>query len=422
MSENTDTEQDVEGLAIKKMVEDFNAKQIELKGLIDAKAEETKIKALQDSIQEMKDNLLKQVATLNDITVKQGLAITELKEKNKPSNIKHKSLNEALFAAFAEKKDEIDLIVKNNGQQKEALVLKVAVVMGDDTTIDAGSTSVTLTSNTGLISTIRQRELTYRSNVSVGTVGGNRALWIEETDEQGTPIFLGEGDAKTQLSVLYVERTEAVKKIAVYGKVTTELMADLPQLISYIQNNLMKRLDLKIEDKLISATGAGDDPKGMEHYATTFTAGALAAAVINPNELDVIEAIALQVKTAHGLPKALFINPSTLSKIKLIKDDAGRPVWKDYVTTNGIMNVSGLNLIETTAIDAGDFLGGDTSVANVLIREELGIQIGLDGNDFTQNKKTMLIEKRLVQFVSANDTPVLVKGDFTTAIAALQIV
>ena len=108
--------------------------------------------------------------------------------------------------------------------------------------------------------------------------------------------------------------------------------------------------------------------------------------------------------------------------MKLIKDQADRPVWKDYVTIDGSLKISGMTIIESTAITAGTFVGGDTTAVNLLIREELGIQIGLDGNDFTQNKKTMLVEKRLVQFVSANDTPVLVKGDFATAIAALTIV
>lgn len=333
------------------------------------------------------------------------------------------SLAKALEEAFMAQKDTIDAIVKNGGKQSDSLAFEVKTVidMGVANTIGSGSTQVTITQNTGIVSTIRSRELTYASRVSTGRISGNRALWVEETDEQGTPIFIGEGDAKTQLSVKYVEKTESVKKIAVYGKVTTEMLADLPQLISYIQNNLMRRLDLKVEDKLISATGTGDDLKGIKHYATAFSAPAsLAASIVDANELDVIEAIALQVKQAHGNPTTLFIHPGTMAKIKLIKDTAGRPVWKDYVTPEGGMRISGMDIVETTAITEGEFVGGDTSVVNLLYRDELGITIGLDGNDFTNNKKTMLIEKRMVQFVSANDTPVIVDGEFADAINALD--
>jgi hypothetical protein len=49
------------------------------------------------------------------------------------------------------------------------------------------------------------------------------------------------------------------------------------------------------------------------------------------------------------------------------------------------------------------------------------VQIGLDGNDFINNKKTILLEQRLVQFVSANDTAVLVKGTFAAAKALLEV-
>jgi hypothetical protein len=61
------------------------------------------------------------------------------------------------------------------------------------------------------------------------------------------------------------------------------------------------------------------------------------------------------------------------------------------------------------------------TVLNVLFREQLTIQIGLDGNDFINNKKTILAESRLVQFASANDTPCLVKGVFEDAIEDLEV-
>lgn len=335
----------------------------------------------------------------------------------------HASLGEALTAAFAEKADEISAIVKAGGVQSASLKVTVKSVdaISVASTIGAGATQVSITQNTGIISPIRKREATYLAQVSIGGIGTNRAMWIEETDEEGTPIMIAEGASKTQLDVQYVEQTMAVKKIAVYGKVTTELMADIPQLISYIQNNLMKRMDIKLEDQLFGGNGVGDNLKGLSEYAVAFSAGSLANSIAFANEFDVLEAIALQVKTAYGLPNAVFIHPVTMSTMKLIKDSAGRPVWKDYVTIDGSLKVSGMSIVETTAVTAGNFIGGDLSVVNVLKRDELGITIGLDGNDFTQNKKTMLLEKRLVQFVSGNDTAVIVDGDFSTAKAALLL-
>lgn len=400
-----------------------------IKEKIDAKADASEIEKLKLDYQEIlrkneaavNEETARKQEEFNAVIIKHGEEITKLKTNPPIGGKGYKSLNEAIQAAFMEKAEEIATIVKNGGKQEKSLNIsvKAAVVMGNASTIGSGTTQYSLTENTGIISQIRKREMTYLAEVSVGRIGSNIAMWIEETDEQGTPIFIAEGVSKTQLSVIYQEKTASVKKAAVYGKVTTEMMADLPQLISYIENNLMKRLDIVIENNLLTGAAGGDNVTGLKTFATAFSAGALANLIVSANELDVLEAIALQVKTAFGLPKSVFIHPSTMAAIKLIKDSTGRPVWKDYVTIDGSMNISGLKVIESTAVTAGEFIGGDTTVANVLIREDMNIQIGLDGNDFTQNKKTILLEKRLVQFVSANDAPVIVKGTFTAAKAAL---
>ncbi len=350
----------------------------------------------------------------------------QLKAGTKELAEEYTSLEKALKAALKASHDKITAIVKANGKQSEPLTIEVgtkaAVDMSVENTIGAGATQYTITQNTGIISTIRQREEVYLRVVSAGSIGSARALWIEETDQQGTPIFIGEGDPKTQLSVKYVEQLAPVRKIAVYGKVTTELMEDTPQLMSYIQNNLVKRLSIATEDALFNGDGTGDNIKGVIPYATAFDAAEMAATVQDANEFDVLEAVALQVEKAYGKPNAVFVHPSTWRRMKTIKDDNNRPLWKEYVEPNGDIVYDGMRIIRTTAITAGNFVAGDFSVVNVLYRSGITVQIGLDGNDFTNNKKTILVEQRLVQFVSANDTPVLVKGDFTSAKAALNAI
>jgi len=343
----------------------------------------------------------------------------------KPAVKEHVSFKSALRAAFAEKADEIKTILANDGKQSHTLNIEVksAVTMGEDNTIGAGSTAYSLTQNTGIISPILQRVEKYLAAVSVGSIGTQRAMWIEETDQQGTPIFIGEGDGKIQLSTLYVEKTANVKKIAVYGKVTTEMLADLPQLISYIETSLMKKMGVVIENQLFSGNNTGDNLNGLKTVATAFSAGAAAGAIPMANEFDVLNAVATQVELAFGTANAIFVNPSTLQAMKAVKSSQGEVLYKDYmdILGGGEMVVSGMKVIASSMVTAGDFVGGDLKAAHVLFREQANIQIGLDGNDFINNKKTILIESRLVQFVSANETPLIIKGDFATAIAALNL-
>jgi HK97 family phage major capsid protein len=394
---------------------------------LDAKmADALKDKATKEEIKSLIDDAVKGVNdAYTKILKEQGEAIGELKLQIKSHNASGKKMTfeEAIEEAVMAKKDELEAIVKS-GKQKapfEISISKSAITMGENNTIGSGNTQYSLTQNTGIISPIRRREERYLQSVSVGSISNQRALWIEETDPQGNPIFIAEATGKIQLSSKWMEKTASVKKIGAYGKVTTELMADLPQLISYIRNSLMKRLSVAIEDQLFNGDNTGDNLNGAFTLATAFSAGANAGQITSPDEFNVLSAIALQAEVAFGVANAVYIHPSTWAKMKALKNSQGTPIWKDYVDPiNGDVVFEGMKIITTTAVPAGQFIGGDMTVLNVLYREDLNIQIGLDGSDFTQNLKTILVESRLVQFASANDTPVIVKGDFATAKTALQ--
>jgi hypothetical protein len=79
-----------------------------------------------------------------------------------------------------------------------------------------------------------------------------------------------------------------------------------------------------------------------------------------------------------------------------------------------------MRILPSPFVTSGDFLGGDTKVLNVLFREALNIRMVASGDDPINNLMTIIVEARLVQFASANEVTSLIKGDFATAIAALD--
>lgn len=369
------------------------------------------------------------------------------KKKGVGAQSERKSLSAALYEAASqpEIKAQIDKILANGGKQDGPLRFELKGFSIDniqtkdaitesmaDTILAAGSAShYTLTSDTGIISKIRKRILTYLENVTIGRLGVDKpySMWIEELDEQGTPIFIGEGDDKTQLSVRYEEREAKAKKIAVYGKVTTEFLRYLSKLVQYVQNNLMKRMDIVTENQLFTGDNAGDNLNGLVNYATQFDGGkgvangsGLVGLVHNPTYADVFRAIALQVQNSYGTPVLVWVPFDVLGLMDTAKaTESGMYLIPPFRSADGNM-VAGMRLVGTNAL-AGtgiDFIGGDTSVINVEFLQNASVQIGLDGNDFTKNKKTILMEQELVQFVSANDTKVLVKGTFAAALALID--
>lgn len=424
---------------VEKTLEEFNAMTLkEQADYILAKKESEALarkEELENAIAEAnKNNATKE--ELEALTSKQTLVVKELEllgarimKMSEPNGMNaDKVVPFELAMKEAVEANEQFKAVAEGGNQTAPIFMQVkaAVTMGLDTTVEAvGSESqVSITRNTGIVSTLRKRIMKYlQGGVSVASLmGANKAMWIEELDEQGAPIFIGEGDTKTEISVRYEERDMKARKIGVHGKVTTEMMRNLPSLINYIQNNLARRVDIKTEDQLFGGNDTGDNLAGLTEYATAFTGGSLAGTLTAPTNADVFRAVALQVEEAFGIATALYVRPSVLATLDVEKDSNGAYLLPPFRAANGNM-VAGMTLISSNGLPTGvDFIGGDLSVVNVMFSDNMSIQIGMDGNDFTKNKKTILVEQELLQFVSANDTQVLVQGDLAGAITALTVV
>lgn len=403
-----------ESLELKKKIEALEAK---------ATTDATEIKSFKDKLEklEAKKLELKEVEEFKTLATEFATLAIEfkaVKEKGITKEEKIASFGAMCLKELTEKKDAILASLKDGKPYN--MEVKIDSVT-EDNTIFSGDTAISLTQNTGIVSTIRKRILKYLQNVSVGGITTATAMWIEEFGEDGQPIFVHEAIGKPQAIVKYVEKTERVKKIAVFGKMSTEWMSDLPQLVNYLQNNLAKRLDIKTEDKLFNGAGGtgSDDPLGILVNASAFTGGSLAGKVTRPNAADVIRAIALQVEEAYGMANAIFVHPGVLAELDTIKTTEGlyvRPFW-----ANGEL-IAGVRVISTLTLAPNEFVGGDLSVMNVLFREGLNVRIGEVGDDFTDNKKTIVLEQRLVQFISANDYLQIVKGNFSDAADLLEAV
>lgn len=412
---------------VEKTMEEFEAMTSKEQGeyLLAKKENDAKVRKeeLDNAIAEAnKNNVTKE--EMEALTSKHALVVKELEmigariqKMSEPTSTENqKSFAQALNDAITEKSAEFEKLA--NG---EISAVKAVVNITDATTIDAsGSAShYTLTTNTGIVSKLRSRLMTYLSNVSVGRIRGNRAMWIEELDEQGTPVMIAEAATKTKISVRYEERERKSSKIGVHAKVTTEFLRNLPQLVSYVQNNLIKRVDIATEDGLLNGDGTLPNLKGIITYASAFTGGSLNGTLTNPTTSDVFRAIALQVQEAYGMASAVFVSPGVLASLDVQKDTNGAYLLPPFRSADGLM-VAGMQLIPTSGLPSGtDFVGGDLSVVNVAFAAPMTVQVDMSGDDFINNMRTVLVEQELVQWVSANDTQVLVKGDVATAITEL---
>jgi hypothetical protein len=82
--------------------------------------------------------------------------------------------------------------------------------------------------------------------------------------------------------------------------------------------------------------------------------------------------------------------------------------------------MDGIPIVETTAMTAGTFLIGEFGKALVAEKGGIMVDVGLDGNDFTNNMRTILGEWRGEVIIENNDTSAFVTGTFATTNAALE--
>jgi len=389
----------------------------------EAKAKEAFEKA--ETVLKSLDGMLTKAEAME---MQKQLDALDLKSQHQ-ANVKAESFADHFAKAYAPAQKKLEEW-KANGHLKAPITfefeMKEVGAMSLASTIAnvASSGQVTISEFTGIVSPIRQRILAYLSNVSVGSIGTQYAVWVEEYDQEGTPVFIGEGIEKTALDVQYKEQRAKVNKIGVHMKVTTELLEDAGYLMSYIQSNGVKRVETVIENQLF--TGNGTDPQlvGLLSKSTTFTGGSMAGKVEAATNWDVIHGIIAQVRAANGVVNGVFVETGQFHVMLSEKDGD-----KQYILPAGVnfdaqgnLTAWGVRIIPTNALTgtAADFVGGDLSVINVRLRNGIQVAIGESGDDFIDNLKTIRIEQRLVQFVSANDVPVLVKGVFATAKAILE--
>ena len=328
-------------------------------------------------------------------------------------------------------KEDLQDIFKGQKDKKVNFTVKAPVVIGNYNTVEGGGSAsqTSITQDTGIISPLRKRILTYLSNVTMNRMSVDEPflMWMEELDEQGNPTFHGEDDTSPLASVRYEERRMDAKTVSVASTITKNFLRYTNQLYNFLQSNLLKRVDIVTENGLFTGNGTGDNLKGLIEYATAFDGGkgvkdgdGLVDKVEDATNWDVLKAVALQVYNSFGNASAIFIDSDKLAEMEISKDQRGNYIMPPFKSADGNV-VSGMQLIPTTAdLGAFDFVGGDLSAVNVGMLLEMEFEIGYNGTDLKDRRLTVVAERQITQFVSANDTQVLVKGAFEAGKALIQ--
>lgn len=411
---------------------DFLAKAVAEQGELHNEFQESQFKGLEDLIAKKLDSSeiesLKKDGTLTSEIKAEVVRLSEefksLKEVAPVAQFK--SVEQDLAEQLSLKKSEIDSI-KDGDSKKIVLSVKAAATMttGNVTAVGTNGLSMLLNQFEGGITPIPRSAPFFADLFASAPTSGNTISYAEMKNPDGGAGMTGEGSAKTQADFDLVEAKTNVRKITSYIKTSKEALDDIPALAGEINNELVTLIKLKKDSEVLSGAGTGNTLSGVLTNATAFTGGALALAVVTPNNYDVLVAGITQIATAEvvsGQPagfmaNVIVMNPSDVALMKLTKDANKNYIFP--VTLPGSTSVMEVPVISNARMTAGDFLIMDASKGNLRIKEDITLSVGYENDDFTKNLVTILAEMRLAFYIKSQHVKAFVKGTFSTAITAL---
>lgn len=219
-----------------------------------------------------------------------------------------------------------------------------------------------------------------------------------------------ENVTKPESGITFTLDSEAVVTLAHWIPVSKQVLADSPQLRSYIDGRLMYGLKLKEDTQILHGTGANGELSGVYVGRTAY---AVTSPLSYTTKLDIIRDAMTQCHTSEYMPTAIVLNPSDWAEIEQSKDSQGRYLFSNPQSA-AAPNLWGLPVVVTNSMTAGTFLVGAFDMACQLWdREDASIEVGLNSDNFVKNMVTILCEERLA--LTIYRAAGLVGGSFTVA-------
>ena len=266
------------------------------------------------------------------------------------------------------------------------------------------------------------RPVHIRQLIPQGSTSSDVIRFVKESGYSNGSATSAEGATLAQSDFDMTASDSNVRKIGTYFRISEEMLADTPQLTSYISARAPEKL-LNVEDnQVLSGNGTAPNLSGIITDAADFdvsSGGAFYQSVEAANEFDVLVASLNQLALSNYQASYILLHPTDFHKILLLKDSQNNYL-KDQVYSGLQPNFMGVPVIINNAISAGSFLCGNFNVGTQLwIRDNVNVEFFReDGTNVRDGFVTVRVSERIAL---TNYLPnAFVNGSFSTAKAALE--
>lgn len=301
----------------------------------------------------------------------------------------------------------------------QEVTFKAAVSMLPATVNATGTAYVGSTEVISGLNVAPQGDMNIMADADTSGTNAATIVWINKVNEQGNAAFIAPGVLKPLRSFEVAAETSNAKKVAVRFNVATEALEDLDFLAAEINKDGIQEVKRKTNEALLNSTGAGaqkDEPKGIIQYASAFSLTSVKGE--DPDNFGAIRAAAAQVKSLKFNPTKAYINPIEGANMDIKKDKNGQYVLAPFTTSDG-KRVGPVQIIETDEIPVGYVFVGDMKKFHIRPYKGIQIKTGYNGEDFSKNMLTVIVEQRLHAYVNSIDTGAFVYDSFATIKAAI---
>ena len=266
------------------------------------------------------------------------------------------------------------------------------------------------------------RSVHIRNLIPNGTTDAQTIRFPKESAYDDGAAATAQGSTLGQSDFDITATSVNVEKIGTFMRITEEMLADTPQLSSYLSARVPGKV-LSIEDnEILNGDGSAPNLDGLFTDGAAFdtsSSGAFYQSVESANEYDVLVAALNQLALSNYQASSILLNPTDLHKIALLKATTNEYL-KNQIYTGLTPTIMGVPVVVNTAVTAGKFLVGDLNQATQLwIRDNVSVEFSReDSTNFRDGFVTVKVAERVA--LTNYQPNAIVQGTFSTAKTALE--
>lgn len=220
---------------------------------------------------------------------------------------------------------------------------------------------------------------------------------------------------KPKSNLTFESAQAPVRTIAHWEAAHRNVLDDVPQLQSTINNELLYGLTLEEDRQILNGSGLNEELLGilLTDNIQTYTQD------VSEPKSDALRRAATKAVIANYPPTGYVLHPYDWEDIELQKGSGdGQYMLFTNIAVGAAAQAWRLPIVETPAIDEGTFLVGAFGIgAQIYDRQQANIRVAEQHADFfVRNAVAILAEERLAMAVKRPES--FVKGTFTTDLSS----